>query len=140
VIAQNLPQGNLKFEEDGQFLAASIRDHVSSFFRFIFLPQIKAVFPSGSKVTGRLVKDEEINEKSEALTEQIVAEIGPQYRALMCARYFGDDVGMVQYVYTRVRDMLMNFAVEYNETYHRTAAGLSAARELEKSGGEAGGA
>ena len=102
------------FKQDTEFLHASIEHHVQTYFKQVMEPLAK--IHHAKNQTGRLMRDEEIVNAATELTTQIFRELGREYTQHMY-RYFGDEEGLIAYVFNRVQDMLLNEAIRYNDRY-----------------------
>ena len=111
------------FTNDATFLHSSIEHHVTTYYQHVLNPTA-ATFQSSSPVSGRMLRDEEIQTTAILLTEQVTEELGREYVAHM-ERYFGVS-GMAAFVYSRVHSRLMEMAVNHNYAFlskvHKGAA------------------
>ena len=108
------PSGAYAFSSDAEFLLHSLSHHVQTYFKQVMEPLAK--IHHAKNQTGRLMRDEEIVSAATELTTQIFRELGREYSQHMY-RYFGDEEGLVAYVFNRVQDMLLNEAIRYNDRY-----------------------
>lgn len=108
------PGGAYSFSSDAEFLLHSLSHHVQTYFKQVMEPLAK--IHHAKNQTGRLMRDEEIVNAATELTTQIFRELGREYTQHMY-RYFGDEEGLIAYVFNRVQDMLLNEAIRYNDRY-----------------------
>ncbi len=112
------PGGTFQWAADSEFLITCLKDHVAAYFGQVMEP--KAASHHAKHQTGRLMTDKEIEDAAVEITTGIIAELGQPYSEHM-HRYFGDDEGMVGYVLTRVRNMLLERALQFNDHFLTTA-------------------
>ena len=112
---------------DSEFLLTCLADNVGAYFAQVLGP--RAAAHHARRLTGRLMTDKEVVEASVELTTSIIAELGGDYASHL-HRYFGDDEGMVAYVLTRVRNLLLEKAVAFNDDFITTASRREAVTRL----------
>lgn len=138
VVAAALPRGGpaLNFKVDAEFLHTCLDHHVETYFRQVLEPIAQA--HHARYMSGRLMKDDEIEAAAIDLTTQVVRELGGGYVAHL-GQYFGNDIGLTTYVFSRIHARLVGEAARYNAEYlaalsrRRTVARLTAPDEHEKS-------
>jgi hypothetical protein len=116
-VMELLPEintGNFAFSADSEFLNTILIYHVNRYFTQILA--LSAKRRHNIKNTGRLIRDDEIEEASTQLTSLIFREIGSSYITHM-SKYFGDEEGLIAYTYNRVHDLLVESSCKHNEDY-----------------------
>ena len=117
IIAANMPKssvGSYNFSTDVEFLHTCLNHHVDTYFAQVLEPLVMA-YHSVQK-NGRLIADADIDKAAIELTSEVMSEIGVEYRQYM-SKYFGNDVGITSYIYTRIHDQLIATARKYNDKY-----------------------
>jgi hypothetical protein len=121
---QSAPQS---FTADTEFLHASLGHHVTSYFKQVMAPLARTHHAKDR--TGRLLKDAEVEEAAVTIASLVVGELGESYLEHLF-RYFGDGEGLAAYVFTRVRDRLLDEATKHNEEYLNSIARNTGFRKI----------
>ena len=115
ILNDTIPKNaTYNFKADSEFLLSLIDHHVSGYFKRVLHP-LALTFHSNRK-SGRMIKDEEVSSAAIELTTTVINEVGYDYKLHMC-KYFGDDAGLATFVYSRIFDLLIDMAKEFNDQY-----------------------
>ena len=115
LIASQRETTRYAFKSDLEFLHASIEHHTDVYFNQ-FLEVQAASHHNGQRHTGRLLKDQEIENAAVELTTLVINELGQSYRRHL-DRYFGGDPGLTSYILSRISAILISAARTFNEIY-----------------------
>jgi hypothetical protein len=99
---------------DSEFLHQSIAHHLGAYTRQVLEPQMKSFHQRGG--TGRLLKEEDVEKAAEEITALVASEMSDSYRADI-GRYVGRRDGFLAYIFTRVRNTLIEEALEFNKRF-----------------------
>lgn len=106
--------GGYPFAADAEFLHAVITHHVADYFREFL--EVNARTHHTRHDTGRTLKDSDIDEAAIELAAEVTNELGAGYCEHLY-RYVGDETGLATYVFSRIRSLLLEEALKYNEAF-----------------------
>jgi hypothetical protein len=114
LLQKHARPGQYHFAADAEFLHQSISHHLGAYFKQVMEPMARA--HHSKAMQGRLYKDEDIEKATAEIIMLVAAETGAGYGEHL-ERYFGDREKMVAYMYSRVRNLLMEEAIKANDGF-----------------------
>ena len=102
----------LNYKEDLQCLQESILHYTTARLKELVL-EARATMLSNGKM-GRILNDNDIEESSKEITKNVLEEIGENYRQRLYL-YFGNEEGVVTYIFHRVHDSVTDFCMNENK-------------------------
>jgi hypothetical protein len=136
VLARHQAPTAYPFDADSVFLQHCMSYHVGAYFRQVMEPAARA-HRANSKITGKLFRDDEVENAARVLVETIAGELSPGYTEHMY-KYFGDLDGLATYLYSRVRGILIEEALKYNNEFIDRVSKGSQAAAIVKANSQAG--
>ncbi len=99
---------------DSEYLHQAIAHHLGAYTRQVLEPKVRSFHQKNA--TGRLLKEDDVEAAAEEVTSLVAAEMSESYRADI-ARYVGDGDGFLSYVFVRVRNLLIEEALAFNQKF-----------------------
>ena len=125
----------LDYDEDLKCLNESILHHTTAYIKTTMVIEARTHVLKSGDLSTRSLHDKDIKKGAKDVTKEVLNEIGDIYRQRLYL-YFGDEEGLVSFVYHRVYDAMYDFSRDWNQkVIMKFRSGKFAAESVATEGG-----